>query len=315
VSGPVENQEEHPEAGDPRPETGRVPGTPQGFPVPLAYAIGEWAARQDARHLLPGWLAEAGRGAPEAGWAVAGGPDVSDAAIHDVPAPARGPGTVRDGACPGCGTARLSPGQIACQACGVIAAVRKPGPRGAPAASHGPASGTRPGEAHSPGRPGRSGDRAGTRARTESAGTCASCHAAPPGPGGSLCPPCRAATGNQQRRPGQSGEHDDEPGEDRAVALRQAARLYLDHGLLPVPAWGVRPGGQCCCHRGAGCQRPGKHPRSVHAGPGEHDYSWRPLACATREEVEQRFADGGDFAAGNLMLAIPGGNPGHRPGR
>ncbi len=65
MSGPVENQEEHPEAGDPRPETGRVPGTPQGFPVPLAYAIGEWAARQDARHLLPGWLAEVGRGAPE----------------------------------------------------------------------------------------------------------------------------------------------------------------------------------------------------------------------------------------------------------
>ncbi len=204
MSGPVENQEDHPEAGDPRPEAGRVPGTSQGFPIPLAYASG---------------------------------------------------------------------------------------------------------------RPGRSGDPAGTMERTGRAGTCAICHVATPGPGGSLCPPRRAATGNQRRRPGRSGEHDDEPGADRAVALRQAARRYLDHGLLPVPAWGVRPGGQCCCHRGAGCQRPGKHPRSVHAGPGEHDYSWRPLACATREEIEQRFADGGDFAAGNLMLAIPGGNPGHRPGR
>ena len=90
------------------------------------------------------------------------------------------------------------------------------------------------------------------------------------------------------------------------MALRQAARQYLDHGLLPVPAWGVRSGGECCCHRGAGCQRPGKHPRSVHVGPGEHDYSWKPLACATREEIEQRFADGGGFATGNLMLAIPG---------
>ncbi len=307
VSGPVENHEEHPEAGDPPPEAGRRSGAPPGFPVPLAHAIGEWAAQQDARHLLPGWLAEAGRSAREAGRAVVGGPDAPVAAIHDAPAPARDPGAVRDGTCPRCGTARLIPDQIVCEACGISAAVRRPGPHGAPAASHGPAPGTRPGEAHSPGRPGRSGDRAGTTERTGRAGACANCHPAPPGPGGSLCPPCRAATVNQQRRPGRSGEHDDESGEDGAVAVRQAARLYLDHGLLPVPAWGVRPGGQCCCHRAAGCQRPGKHPRSVHVGPGEHDYSWKPLACATREEIEQRFADGGDFAAGNLMLAIPAG--------
>ncbi len=67
VSVPVENQDERPEAGDPRPEAGRVPGTPQGFPVPLADAIGEWAAQQDPRHLPPGRPAEADRGAPEAG--------------------------------------------------------------------------------------------------------------------------------------------------------------------------------------------------------------------------------------------------------
>ena len=110
-----------------------------------------------------------------------------------------------------------------------------------------------------------------------------------------------------QARPGQTGEHEDEPGPDQAILLRRYARLYLDYGLLPVPAWGVRPDGQCCCHRSARCQRPGKHPRSIHVGPGEYDYSWKPLACATREEIEQRFADGGEFAAGNLMLAIPPG--------
>src|SRR5262249_35352821 len=55
------------------------------------------------------------------------------------------------------------------------------------------------------------------------------------------------------------------------------------------------------------CPRPGKHPRSVHVGPGEHDYSWKPLACRTGEEVEQRFADNGRYAEANLMLAIPPG--------
>jgi len=88
-------------------------------------------------------------------------------------------------------------------------------------------------------------------------------------------------------------------------AAREAAHLYLSHGLLPVPAWAARDDGACRCPRGHACERPGKHPRSVHAGPGPHDYLWRPLACSTHEAVEQRFASDGDYAVVNLMLAIP----------
>jgi hypothetical protein len=238
VSWPVQNQDGHPEAGDPRPATDRVPGTPQEFPVSLADAIGEWAAQQDPGHLPPGWPAE---------------------------------------------------------------------PQGAPDASAGSAPRADPGQAHGAGQAVRSGDPADTTARTGRPGTCARCHGAPPALGGILCPPCRTAIENQQRATGRRGEHDDESGADQAVALRQAARLYLGHGLLPVPAWGVTPGGDCCCPRGTRCHRPGKHPRSVHVGPAEHDYSWKPLACATSEQIEQRFADGGAFATGNLMLAIPEG--------
>ena len=98
-----------------------------------------------------------------------------------------------------------------------------------------------------------------------------------------------------------------EGGAARGRALRQAAHLYLGHGLLPVPGWGATAGGACACPRGAACPRPGKHPRWVHAGPGERDYSWKPLTCRTHEEVDQRFADGGPYATGNLMLAIPPG--------
>jgi hypothetical protein len=90
-------------------------------------------------------------------------------------------------------------------------------------------------------------------------------------------------------------------------ALRQAAHFYLGHGLLPVPGWAAKVGGACSCPRGVACPRPGKHPRSVHVGPGEHDYSWKPLACRTHAEVEQRFAHGGPYAEANLMLALPPG--------
>lgn len=98
----------------------------------------------------------------------------------------------------------------------------------------------------------------------------------------------------------------DEPGASRGRALRSAAHLYLDHGLLPVPGWAAGPGG-CYCPRGQNCPRPGKHPRSVRAGPGRRDYSWKPLVCVTHEEVERRFADGGRYVAANLMLAIAEG--------
>ena len=89
--------------------------------------------------------------------------------------------------------------------------------------------------------------------------------------------------------------------------LREFAHRYLEAGLWPVPAWGARPGGECCCPRGANCPRPGKHPRSVHAGPGPRDYSWKPLACRSHAEVDQRFGPGSRYAAGNLMVAIPPG--------
>ena len=105
-------------------------------------------------------------------------------------------------------------------------------------------------------------------------------------------------------------EDDDEaPAQARITGqeLRESAHRYLEDGLLPVPAWSVRQNGVCCCPRGAACPRPGKHPRSVHTGPGPHDYSWKPLACRTHAEVDERFAPGGEYAAGNLMVAIPAG--------
>ncbi len=89
--------------------------------------------------------------------------------------------------------------------------------------------------------------------------------------------------------------------------LREFAHHYLEEGLWPVPAWGARPDGECCCPRGADCPRPGKHPRSVRAGPGLRDYSWKPLACRSHAEVDQRFGPGSRYAAGNLMVAIPPG--------
>jgi Bifunctional DNA primase/polymerase, N-terminal len=105
---------------------------------------------------------------------------------------------------------------------------------------------------------------------------------------------------------------DDQDGASAAAGisgrqLREFAHRYLEEGLWPVPAWGARPDGGCCCPRGADCPRSGKHPRSVHAGPGPRDYSWKPLACRTHAEVDQRLAPGGRYAAGNLMVAIPPG--------
>ncbi|HEY3035151.1 MAG TPA: bifunctional DNA primase/polymerase [Streptosporangiaceae bacterium] len=173
--------------------------------------------------------------------------------------------------------------------------------------------------------------------------TCARCHAEPPGPGGILCPPCRAAvearnsapipppsaagqcpqcrytlsayapgcSARAARRSHMPGTAEDDGDDDPSVrygqALRQAAHLYLGHGLQPVPGWAAKANGECCCPRGADCPRPGKHPRSVHTGPGPRDYSWKSLACSTHDEVDQRFTQEGEYAAANLMLAIPAG--------
>ena len=113
-----------------------------------------------------------------------------------------------------------------------------------------------------------------------------------------------------------SGGDDQEQAEvGISVGLREFAHRYLDEGLWPVPAWGARPGGECCCPRGADCPRPGKHPRSVHTGPGPRDYSWKPLACRSpcrggpavrsRQPVRDREPDGRD----------PARDDGHRPRR
>ena len=111
--------------------------------------------------------------------------------------------------------------------------------------------------------------------------------------------------------PDADGDGDDDKVSARAQVtdqqLCQAAHRYLDDGLLPVPAWAARQNGECCCPRGADCDRPGKHPRSVRSGPGPREYSWKPLACRTHAEVDQRFGPGGQYAAGNLMVAIPAG--------
>jgi tetratricopeptide (TPR) repeat protein len=111
--------------------------------------------------------------------------------------------------------------------------------------------------------------------------------------------------------PDADGDGDDDEVSARAQVtgqeVREAAHRYLEDGLLPVPAWAARQNGECCCPRGADCDRPGKHPRSVHTGPGPRAYSWKPLACRTHAEVDQRFGPGGQYAAGNLMVAIPAG--------
>jgi SNF2-related domain/Bifunctional DNA primase/polymerase, N-terminal len=149
-------------------------------------------------------------------------------------------------------------------------------------------------------------------ANTRRSSTCARCHTGVPGPGGILCPPCRQAIEAQNRAPHArtpstaDDEKDDEPGGDGRT-LREAAHRYLDRGLLPVPAWAIGQNDECCCPRGAACPRPGKHPRSVHTGPGRHDYSWKPLTCHSHQDINERFADGGEYAGANLMLAIPAG--------
>ncbi len=129
----------------------------------------------------------------------------------------------------------------------------------------------------------------------------------PPAAGSGDGSPGRA----RARGPGAAGNGDDDQAQAEASVsdrrLRDFAHRYLEEGLWPVPAWGARPGGACCCPRGADCPRPGKHPRSVHAGPGPRDYSWKPLACHTQADVDERFAPGGEYAAGNLMVAIPPG--------
>src|SRR5574338_949605 len=46
----------------------------------------------------------------------------------------------------------------------------------------------------------------------------------------------------------------------RDTPLLEAARLYLDLGLLPIPVYGIVEGGVCACEDGATCKAPGKHP-------------------------------------------------------
>lgn len=116
-----------------------------------------------------------------------------------------------------------------------------------------------------------------------------------PGPGGGVAPP-QDEDDDVHAQVGVSAQH-----------IRAFAHRYLNDGLLPVPAWAAKPNGECCCPRGADCDRPGKHPRSVHSGPGARDYSWKPLMCSTPEEIDERFADSSEYAAGNLMVAIPAG--------
>jgi DNA polymerase-1 len=144
--------------------------------------------------------------------------------------------------------------------------------------------------------------------------TCTACH---PGEAGSAGPFPQAPSGtppgtaNGARKTDAGDDADFQPrraAEDNDTAqLRALAHDYLGQGLLPVPAWAVRQNGECCCRRGGDCPRPGKHPRSVHTGPGPADYSWKPLACHTHQDVDTRFADGGPYAGANLMLAIPAG--------
>lgn len=144
---------------------------------------------------------------------------------------------------------------------------------------------------------------------------CPACHGgeagsagpSPQTPSGPPPPGTANGTRNTDDNDDMDGQPRRAPEDSRTAQLRAFAHRYLDHGLLPVPAWAARHNGECCCRRGADCPRPGKHPRSVHTGPGPSDYSWKPLACHTHEEIDERFADGGEYAGANLMLAIPAG--------
>ena len=149
---------------------------------------------------------------------------------------------------------------------------------------------------------------------SQASGDGGNADASPVGPPPGGMPPAAGSGDGQPGRtpalpPSAAGNGDDDQAQAEASIsgrrLREFAHRYLEEGLWPVPAWGARPGGECCCPRGADCPRPGKHPRSVHAGPGPRDYSWKPLACRSHAEVDQRFGPGSRYAAGNLMVAIP----------
>ena len=75
----------------------------------------------------------------------------------------------------------------------------------------------------------------------------------------------RAASTARSPLPASDGDEDEAgtQARSRGQQVREAAHRYLEDGLLPVPAWAARQDGGCCCPRGAGCGRPGKHPRSV----------------------------------------------------
>jgi superfamily II DNA or RNA helicase len=130
-----------------------------------------------------------------------------------------------------------------------------------------------------------------------------------PPPGGA--PPAGDGNGRAGTPPAPSRGGDGDGDQAQAEAgisgrrIRESAHRYLDEGLWPVPAWGITGNGECRCPKGADCPRPGKHPRSARAGPRE--WSWKPLACHTHDEIEQRFAPGAGYADGNLMVAIPPG--------
>ena len=144
-------------------------------------------------------------------------------------------------------------------------------------------------------------------------GPCPRCNgptSALPGQPLSPCLDCASQASEDGTPPVTDSGDDDQEGAEVGISgrrLREFAHRYLEEGLWPVPAWGARPNNECCCSRGADCPRPGKHPRSVHTGPGPRDYSWKPLACRSHAEVDQRFAPRSRYAAGNLMVAIPPG--------
>src|SRR5215510_16548145 len=55
-------------------------------------------------------------------------------------------------------------------------------------------------------------------------------------------------------------------GED--LELGRAAEVYAALGYPVLPCFAPAPGGGCTCRAGAGCHRPGKHPRLKARRPG-----------------------------------------------
>lgn len=79
---------------------------------------------------------------------------------------------------------------------------------------------------------------------------------------------------------------------DRETPILDAARMYLDLGLLPIPVYGVRDGGACQCGNRE-CKAPGKHPIGT---------NWQKRAPRTLDDARDLF----EGHHGNIGVCVAG---------